>query len=308
MRIFERNENPSAAKTIPRVALLGVTLLAGALLAFGAMSSTATGEEEVLARVNGSDITQADVDIAAEMYGEQLGKMSEDARRSTIVDALIEMRVAADAAKSEGIDQDDHYKRQIAFFEGQTLRSAFMEKKLAASVTEEAVRKAYDEQVAKLRPVEEVRIAHILVQTEQEARDIIAGLKSGADFATLARERSKDEASKLKGGDLGFAITGQILPEIEAAAAPLQPGQYSETPVKSAFGFHVIRVDERRKQPVPAYEAVASQIRASLEGASAQKISADLRAKAKIEKLVPDAAPPTEEVGHEQDGDGTPQQ
>ena len=274
-------------------------ILAGCVLAgLTFLPSLAVGQEEVVARVNGQEITAADVALAADMYGDQLAGAPEEARRSAIVDVLIEMRLAADAARAAGIEDEDRFKQQLAFFRDQTLRALFLERQAAASVTDEAVRKAYDEQVAKIPPVEEVRLRHILLPTEQEAKDVIAALDGGADFAALASERSKDEASKGAGGDLGFITAGQTIAAVDEAAAKLQPGEYTAAPVESAFGFHVVKVEERRNRPAPAFETVAPQIRRALESAAAQEIMSELRAEAEVEKLVPDVPLPQPDDGH----------
>jgi len=248
----------------------------------------AVGQEDVVARVNGKAITTADVAMAAEIYGEQLAGAPEEARRSAIVDVLIDMRIAADAARAEGIDEEDGYRRQMAFLRNQTLRALLLERRVTEAVSDEAVREAYDERISEVPPVEEVRLSHILLSTEQEAEDVVAALDDGADFAALASERSKDAASKEAGGDLGFVTAGQTIAAVDEAAAGLAPGEYTASPVKSAFGFHVVKVVERRNRPAPSFETVAPQIRRALESAAAQRIMNELRAEAKVEKLVPD--------------------
>lgn len=255
-------------------------------------------QNDAVARVNGVDITARDYAVAEEMYGQQLGKMPEDAKRSTIVDALIESRLMSEAARKSGIQNDEEYKRQIAFFEAQTLRSIFMQRELSKRVDEKAVRKAYDEQVAKMPVVEETRLRHMLLPTAEAADVVIADLKAGKDFSAIAKEKSADPASKEKGGDLGFLTPGQTLAEIESATAELKPGQFSETPVKSAFGFHVVKVDERRPRAAPRFELLAGEIRQALEAEEAARIVSDLRSGAKVEKLVPDVQAPEGEDGH----------
>ena len=284
-------------------------ILAGCIVAgLTVLPSLAVGQEDVVARVNGQEITAADVAVAAEMYGDQLAGAPEEAQRSAIVDVLIEMRLAADAASAEGIENEGRFKQQMAFFRDQTLRSLFLERRTAASVTDEAVRKAYDEQIAEIPPVDEVRLRHILVSTEQEAKDVIAALDGGADFTALASERSKDEASKGAGGDLGFVTAGQTIAAVDDAAAKLQPGEYTASPVKSAFGFHVVKVEERRNRPAPAFETVAPQIRRALESAAAQQIMSELRAEGEVEKLVPDVPLPQPDDGHGHGGEGEGQE
>ncbi|MBX3532167.1 MAG: peptidylprolyl isomerase [Rhizobiaceae bacterium] len=273
--------------------LIGGIVAASAIALAVLGASLAEGQEDaIVARVNGLEIRQFDVDVAAEMYGGQLGDMPDDARLSLLVDALIDGRLAADAAKVAGIDKTAEVRARLGFLETQTLRAAFLDTEVAKRVTDEAVRKVYDNEVAKTPFPDEFRASHILVATEQEARDIIEALKGGTDFAETARAKSLDEASREKGGDLGFVEAGTILPEIESAAAALAPGAFSQEPVASAFGFHVVRLEERRTQPAPSFEEVAPQIRAAMERQAAAAVMAEVKAAATVEKLVPDVAPP----------------
>ena len=264
-----------------------------------ASPSVRAQQEEVVARVNGEDITASELAVAEEMYEQQLGSMPEDARRSVLVDALIDLRIVANEAREKGIAGDESFKRRMAFLEEQTLRSVFISEQISASVTEEAVRTAYEAQIARMPRVEETRIRHILLDTEEAAAAVIEALNAGEDFAALARERSKDTASKAKGGDLGFVATGQSLAEIDAAAAKLQADEYTTEPVRSSFGFHVLKVEEKRQQPAPEFETVAPQIRQSLQAAEQKRIIGELRAEAQVEKLVPDVTPPAADDGHD---------
>lgn len=277
-------------------------LLAATAFSVGAvfLASQSASQTDVLARVNGKEITQADIDFASKMYSAQLGTAPDDARRSMTLDPVIETRVIADRAKADGIDKSEEYRRQMAFFEGQVLRSIYMDRAVAAAVSDEAVTSAYEKQVAAVPPAKELRASHILFGSEIDAQDAIMALKRGEDFATLAKQLSRDEASKAAGGDLGFVAVGQGLPEIELAAAALQPGQYTQAPVKSAFGYHVVRLEEQRDRPAPTFEAVQAGIRQSLEAEEGQKIAANLLAKAAVEKFVPHTDPP--QGGHENDG------
>jgi peptidyl-prolyl cis-trans isomerase C len=279
--------------------ITGIVAGSGIALAVMGASLADAQEDRVVARVNGIEIRQSDVDVAAEMYGGQLADMPDDARLSLLVDALIDGRLASDAAKAVGIDKEPAVRSRLAFFETQTLRSAFLDREIAKRVTDEAVRKAYETEIAGMSFPDEFRASHILVATEPEAVEVIAALSGGADFAETARARSLDEASREKGGDLGFVEAGTILPEIERAAIVLAPGEFSRQPVESAFGFHVVRLDERRAQPAPPFDQVAPQIRAALERQAAAAIMAEVRAPAAVEKLVPDVAPPAADDGHD---------
>lgn len=256
-------------------------------------------QEEIVARVDGQDITASELAVAEEMYAQQLGSMPDDARRSVLVDALIDLRIVANEARERGIAGEESFKRKMAFLEEQTLRSSFISEQISASVTEEAVRTAYEAQIARMPRVEETRIRHILLDSKEAAAAVIEALNTGEDFAVLARERSGDTVSKPKGGDLGFVAAGQSLPEIDAAAAKLQVDEYTAEPVRSSFGYHVLKVEERRQQPAPEFETVARQIRQSLQAAEQQRIIGELRAEAEVEKLVPDVTPPAADDGHD---------
>ncbi|PSM16105.1 peptidylprolyl isomerase [Nitratireductor sp. StC3] len=264
-----------------------------------ASPSVLAQQEEIVARVDGQDITASELAVAEEMYAQQLGSMPEDAKRSVLVDALIDLRIVANEAREKGIAGDESFKRRMAFLEQQTLRSVFISDQIFASVTEEAVRTAYEAQVARMPRVEETRIRHILLDTKEAAAAVIEALNTGEDFAVLARARSGDTVSKPKGGDLGFVAAGQSLPEIDAAAAKLQVDEYTAEPVRSSFGYHVLKVEERRQQPAPEFETVAPQIRQSLQAAEQQRIIGELRAEAEVEKLVPDVTPPAADDGHD---------
>lgn len=252
-----------------------------------------------VARVNGEEITAQDLELAKQMYAPQLGQMPEDAMRSVLADALIELKLVADAARKTDIANDDEYKKQMAFFEAQTLRSMYLEEQVAKNVTDAAVRAAYDQQIGSIPKVQERRLRHVLLGSESDAVAVIEALNSGTPFVELAKERSLDEASKASGGDLGFIADGQLMPEIEAAAAQLQPGKFTQAPVSSAFGFHVVMLEEVRDRPAPAFETVAPQIRQALEASEERRIIAQLREAANVEKLVPDVAPPEQDDGHQ---------
>ncbi len=275
-------------------------LVAAVSLATLALASTAQAQDtKPVARVGAIEITEADLAIAMQMYSAQIASMPDDAKRSVVVDALIDLGLIAQSARAGGLDQTDDYKRQLSFFENQTLRSIYMEAEVAKRVDDAAVRKAYDDQVAAAPPVEEIRMSHILLTDEAEAKAVIDALKAGGDFAALAQEKSLDQASKAKGGDLGFAEVGTSVAEVEAAVAGLAPGEVADQPAKTPFGYHVVRLEEKRTQPAPAFEELQPQLRQMLEAQAAQAIIADLRAATTVEKLVPDVQPPESDDGHD---------
>ena len=273
-------------------------LISSALIFCATMGGNVSAAD-VVARVNGQAITSADVDIAGKLYAGSTGSTPPEARLSMLVDALIEFRVVADAAKAAGFDHDEDYKRQVALLQEQVLRTLFVEKSAKSTVTDKMVKDAYDAQIAKIPPVDEVRVRHMLLATEDEALAAMKAVKDGAAFEAVATERSKDETAKTNGGDLGYASQEQLLPEIVEAVSKLKPGETASAPVKTSFGFYVVKLEDRRTRPLPPFEAVSAQIRGSLENNAASKIIADLKSKAKVEKLVPDVAPPAEADGHD---------
>lgn len=283
-----------------------VATVSAGTIALIAFSWTAQAQDAgVVARVGDVEITEADMVTAAAMYGDQLDNMPDDAKRSVTVDALIDIELARAAAKKAGLDQSDAFRRQMAFLEGQALRAAFMDAEFAKRVDDAAVQKAYDAYIAEQKPVEEFRASHILLGSEADAVAAIDRLKAGEDFATVAAELSLDQASKQKGGDLGFVTRGSSLPEIETAVSNLKSGAFTEQPVQSSFGYHVIRLEEVRSRPAPTLEALKPQLRQALEGQAAQQVAAELRAATKVEKLVPDVQPSQADDGHNQE-EGAP--
>jgi peptidyl-prolyl cis-trans isomerase C len=237
-------------------------------LAFGLLASTTFAalaqSETVVATVSGQPITEADVQTAVGELDQQFGQLTPDQKRAAALSAIIEIRLMAEKAKADGLDQDAEFKRKLAFLNDRALHARVIEKIISPKVTEEAVKARYDKEAATRPVVEEVHARHILVKTEDEAKEIIKALDAGGDFQAIAKEKSSDSGSGANGGDLGFFSKGQMVPEFEAAAFALEPGTYSKTPVKSDFGYHVIKVEEKRNEPPAPYEQVKDNLRQAL--------------------------------------------
>ena len=236
-----------------------VAFVAGLLAStvFGAQAQSDT----VVATVSGNPITEADLQMAVSELDQQFAQLTPDQKRAAALSAIIEIRLMAEKAKAAGLDQDDEFKRKLAFLNERALHAQVIEKEISPKVTDEEIKARYDKEIAARPPVEEVHARHILVKTEEEAKDVIAKLDAGGDFEAIAKEKSSDTGSGANGGDLGFFAKGQMVPEFEAAAFALEPGTYTKTPVKSDFGFHVIKVEEKRNQPPVAFDQVKDQIR-----------------------------------------------
>ncbi|MBO9589909.1 MAG: peptidylprolyl isomerase [Devosia sp.] len=251
-------------RTICLAALIGAAPAVGSFAqeapAPEAAAPAAIAPETVVATVGGENITEADLSFAAEDLAQDLAQMPAAERRAFLLRVLIDMKVMAGAAKTAGMDQTELFAQRLKYLEERALRRAYFADAIAGQVTEEAVRAEYDAFVAQFQPQEEVHAAHILVETKEEADAIEAELKAGGDFATIAQEKSIDPGSGANGGDLGFFAKGMMVPEFETAAFALaNPGDISE-PVQSQFGWHIIKLEEKRPTQPPAFEQVAPQI------------------------------------------------
>ncbi len=250
---------------------------------------------KVVATVGGSPITALDLSIAQEDFAEELAKVPAPERPRAVLTVLIDIKMMAEAAAKDGLDKGDEFTHRLALLRERALRNEYFRVHIDQAVTDEQVKARYDAEIAKITPEDEVRASHILVETEDEAKAIIAELDKGADFATLAKEKSKDPGSGQMGGDLGFFAKGRMVPEFEQAAFALEVGKYTETPVKSQFGWHVIKLVDKRKQPMPAFEQVKEQVRQLVMGeafsAAVKKLRADAPVEILDDSLKPNAAP-----------------
>jgi peptidyl-prolyl cis-trans isomerase C len=223
-----------------------------------------------------------------------------------LINGLIDIRLMARAAESQGLDKDAAAARRLSFLHDRALRSEYLKVNVFEAITEEAVKKLYDEQVAAFTPEEEIRASHILVETEDEAKAIVAKLDGGADFAALAKDNSLDLGSGANGGDLDFFGRGRMVPPFEEAAFALAPGTYTKTPVKSDFGWHVILVVEKRMSKPPTLEVVQDALREEVAKQLFVAALDKLRSEAKIEIIAPEAeaeAPTTEAPASEAPAD-----
>lgn len=272
---------------------LALALTLGAALAAGTPLSVLAQKKDdpVLARVNGVEIRQSDVDIADADIGQSLPQPPGDARKEAIVSYLIDVSILAQAASARKLEASPEFVSRLAYAKNKVLMETLLNDITKTAATEAEMKKLYDESVAKMQPEEEIRARHILVKTEAEAKDVLAKLKGGADFEKLAKEISIDPSAKTNGGDLEYFSKGQMVAEFSDAAFKLEKGQLSE-PVKSQFGFHVIRVEDKRQKPLPKYEDVKDQVQAFVVRKAQAELIMKLRADAKIENLVKKEAPP----------------
>lgn len=262
-------------------------VLAALLLPGAAAAQSESGtESKVVATVNGYDITASEVQLAADDILPQLGEVPANLRFPFVVEYLIERHLLAQEAVEEGITDSEEYKRRLAFYQAKALRDAYFAAELKPSVTDEAVRESYDEQAAKVEEEERIRARHILVASEDEAKDIANRLAEGEAFEDLAAQYSLD-GSKEQGGDLGFFTAEEMVEPFSEAAFALEVGEVSE-PVQTEFGWHLIKLEDRRTGGAQPFEDVEDAIRLVLLRQAVQNKLVELRETAEIEVRDPD--------------------
>ncbi|CAN5399694.1 peptidylprolyl isomerase [soil metagenome] len=261
---------------------------------FAAPAMAQTKEDKVVAVVNGHEIKTSEVEMAAEDILGQLPDLPSKLRYPYIVEYLVERHLVAQAAVKEGIAESEEYKRRLALYQAKALRDAYFAQKILPSVSEEEIKQAYDTESAKVAETERVRARHILVSTEQEAKQIEARLQKGEKFEDLAKQYSLD-GSKEYGGDLGYFTAPDMVPEFSKAAFALQPGEISP-PIKTDFGWHIIKVEDRKKGGAAPYDQVKVGIRNLLLKKKMQEQIIRLRMASKVELRDPDLARFAEEA------------
>jgi peptidyl-prolyl cis-trans isomerase C len=251
----------------------------------------------VLAKVNGSEIRQSDLALAEEELGPSLAQMDPASKKENVLAFLIDMKIVAKAAEAKKIEDRDDFKARLAFTRNRLLMDNLLAAEGKAATTDEAMKKVYEDASKQISGEQEVHARHILVETEDEAKAIEDELKKGADFAELAKKKSKDPGAS-DGGDLGFFTKDQMVPEFSKVAFSLEPGKISD-PVKSQFGWHIIKVEEKRNRKAPDFEQVKAQIETYVTRKAQADYVAKLRETAKVERMdqpaeaaKPDAAKP----------------
>jgi len=244
----------------------------------------------VVARVNGVELHLADVEAAQKGLPPQLQKLPLAQIYPMLLERMIDGMVVTDAARREHLDQSPEVQRRLKLVEDRLLQQAYVEQILKAAQSEEALKAGYQKLIAQQPAQEEVHARHILVKTEAEANSIIDQLNKGADFATLAKKYSTDPGAA-SGGDLGYFTKTDMVPAFSAAAFALKPGQYTKTPVKTEFGWHVILVIDRRVKPPPSFDEAREEISHKLARDVIEAKLKELRSEAKVEAFGLDGKP-----------------
>ena len=273
------------------VAALAVAGCAAVVFA-SALQVRAQDANPVLAKVNGVEIRQSDLNMAEEELGSgQLAQMDPATKRENLLSYVIDLKIVAKAAEDKKLGDTDAFKKSLAFARERLLMDKLLTDEAKSATTEAAMRKVYDEAASQMGGDEEVRARHILVESEDEAKQIVADLKKGGDFAEIAKKKSKDPGAQ-DGGDLGYFTKEQMVPEFSKVAFEIEPGKVSD-PVKSQFGWHVIKVEDKRKRKAPEFDQVKPQIETYVTRKAQADLVAKLREGAKVERIEAksDAAP-----------------
>jgi peptidyl-prolyl cis-trans isomerase C len=243
------------------------------------VTQTQADPNQVVARVNGQDVTR---------------QMVIDSASGQLLERYVTLRLLSEKGRAENLADDPDVKKRVADFENEAIGKAYFSRILEQRMTPEAIKSRYEQWVKENPPKEEVRAAHILVATEEEAKALIDQVAGGGDFAALAKEKSTDKGSGAQGGELGWFTQDVMVKEFADAAFAMQPGDISKAPVKSQFGFHIIKLEERRKQPVPTLDEKRQEIESELVMQIQQSVTQELRKDANVEILGPDGKPATQ--------------
>lgn len=264
---------------------LSIAVLAAAA-ALGAWTVSAAEPNTPVAKVNGQDITHGELKFAEAEIGSELAGVPAENRRRVLVEYLIEAHLMAQLAEKAQLGTSPDFESRMKYYRMRALRDAFFENKVRDSIGEAQAKTLYEERVKTIPAQPEVRARHILVKTEDEAKKIAKEISGGADFAESAKKYSQDSGGE-GGGDLGYFTRGQMVKVFEEAAFGLEKGKVSP-PVQSEFGWHIIKVEDKRERLPLAFEEVREQITASLIQAKLQSTVQEMREQAKIEIVDPD--------------------
>lgn len=248
-------------------------------------------EDRTVAIVNGDEIKE---EALIRLYSELPQEVQQNGPQvlyPLLLEEVIGRKVVVDQARDEGFADDAEVKERLRLLEDELIYNIYVLRQAQSMVDDAAVQAAYDDLVAQRGSGDEINASHILVETEEEAKEIIQLITDGTPFADLARERSKDPGSGANGGDLGWSKQGDFVPAFEAAAFALEPNTFTSEPVQTNFGWHVILLKERRTIAPPPLEDVAPRIRQKLaEGKAREYITEQVKG-ATIQRFGLDGTP-----------------
>jgi len=256
-----------------------------------APAATPAVADPVVARVNGEELHRSDVTRMIAQLPPQVQQMPVEMIYPAVIDQLVSGKLVASAGYKDKLADSAEVKDEIKRAEERAVQRAYIQKEVKARITPKAMDDAYQAFLKQNPPQDEVKAAHILVEKEDEAKAIIAQLKKGGDFAKLAKEKSKDAAAAAQGGDLGYFTKDAMVEPFANAAFAMKPGEVSKEPVKTQFGYHIIKVEEKRTQPAPTLDEVKPQLEQTLSKDIVTALVDELRAGAKVETFQMDGSP-----------------
>ena len=236
--------------------------------------------ETVIATVGDYDLTLGELIAVRQALPQQYQSLPPEVLKEGLMEQLVNQTVLAVRAREEGLDEAPEVALALRNLENSTLADSFMRRRMQERVTAEAIEEAYEARYEGAEPEQEVKAAHILVETKEEAEALRAEIEEGAEFAALAREHGTDGTAQ-RGGDLGWFVQGDMVPEFADAAFALEPGVVSE-PVETPFGWHLILVEERRDRAAPPLEEVRQEIAQELAQQAQQEIIDEARGAVEI--------------------------
>jgi peptidyl-prolyl cis-trans isomerase C len=286
------------AAALAAVGAIGAGIAAPALSQQGqapaqppAQAQAPAEENPVVARLNGAEVRRSEVLELIGTMPPQIRQMPMELVFPAMLDQLLSIKLLAAAGYAQGLQDSEEVKARVRQAEERAVQEAYLGQRLDSAVTEEALRQRYQRFVEENPPQDEVRASHILVGTEEEAKRIIADIAGGADFAAIAREKSIDPGSGPQGGDLGYFQQGDMVQPFAEAAFTITPGSVGQSPVETQFGWHVIRVEDRREAPTPTFEEVQPQLRQEVQQEAISDLLQELRSGARIERFAMDGTP-----------------
>jgi peptidyl-prolyl cis-trans isomerase C len=244
----------------------------------------------VVARVDGTELRLSDVQAAQQNLPPQAQKLPLEQIYPMLLDRLVDGMLITEAGRKEHLDRDPEVQDRLKRYEDRLIQEAYINRAVKPAETDDRLRTRYETFLKDKPAGEEVHARHILLATEAEAKSIIGELDKGADFAALAKKYSKDPGAET-GGDLGYFGHDDMVKGFADAAFALSPGQYTKTPVKTEFGWHVIKVEDRRTGKPPSFEEARDQLSRDIAHEIIDAKLHDLRGAAKIEEFGLDGKP-----------------
>ena len=269
-------------------ALIASAVLAVSIYASAPLSAQSTAPaapiDLVVATVNGEPIMESDIKAFYKNLPSQYQQVPLEQIRSQLIERLIEQAIVANAARKEGYHKRPDVQRRLATVTQSILNDVYIAEKIKAAVTDAKVKDQYQKSIALESKTDEVRARHILMKTKPEAMAIIADIKGGADFAAVAKAKSTGPSGR-NGGELGYFGFKQMVPPFSKAAFALKPGEFTTEPVKTQFGWHIIKVEDRRVAGSQNFEQASQKIRQELSQQAYKDTLAGLRAKTRIDVM-----------------------